>query len=274
MKKLYFLFFVVFHFFSFAENKAYISSFNVLRLGASKKNYESLANIVKEFDIVGLIEVSNKSGVEKLVDSVEKISGLDWSYHIASYPVGSKKYKEYYGYIFRNDKVKFLKSHGYFKDSENDFIREPYGADFKINNFDFTFILIHSIYGKKKSFRIAEAESLPKVYDYFQKINGDENDIILCGDFNLSVRSPGFYPLLSHEDKISNLISPNLKTTIGKNKLANQYDNIFISKKYTKEFTGLSGTLDFTQNNFELSRKEISDHLPVFIEVDTSIDDD
>ncbi len=112
-----------------------------------------------------------------------------------------------------------------------------------------------------------------KVYDYFQDMDKEENDIIIGGDFNLSVRDSGFKNLLSHEDKIIYCISPNLKTTIGTKGLANQYDNVFISK-YTSEFTGNSGALDFTRKNYKKARKEVSDHLPIFIEVNISKDDD
>ena len=74
-------------------------------------------------------------------------------------------------------------------------------------------------------------------------------------------------------DNIIYCISPNLKTTIGTKGLANQYDNIFISK-YTSEFMGRSGALDFTNGNYKKAREEVSDHLPIFIEVDISKDDD
>jgi len=282
MKSIFLTIFISIYFISFSANNpyfskdstAYISSFNVLRLGQNQKNYTELASIVSEFDIIGLIEVSNKNGVEKLVDNMNKISKEKWDYHIASYPVGTRKYKEYYAYVYKINRVKFIKSRGYFKDKNNDFIREPYGADFKINNFDFTFILLHSIYGKRKSFRVAEAEALPKVYEYFQNLDKKENDILIGGDFNLSIRNEGFKSLLSHRDNVINCISPNLKTTIGTKKLANQYDNIFVSKKYTKEYNNISGTIDYTNGNYEYCRKYISDHLPIFIEVNTDSDDD
>lgn len=172
------------------------------------------------------------------------------------------------------DKVNFIKSRGFYKDKGDKFIREPYGADFKIGEFDFTFVIIHAIYGKNKSVRIAEAMNLPKVYDYFQNLDEKENDIIIGGDFNLSVRSEGFSNLLNHEDKIINCISPNMKTTIGTKGYANQYDNIFISEIYTKEFTGRSGGIDTANGNYKKTREVISDHIPVFIEADTSKDDD
>ncbi|MFK4785609.1 endonuclease/exonuclease/phosphatase family protein [Fusobacterium sp. MFO224] len=282
MKAIFLTIFISIYFISFSkdtpynkkENTGYISTFNVLRLGKNEKDYEKLSDIVSEFDIVGLVEVINRSGVEKLIDMINKSSSEKWDYHISSYPVGSRKYKEYYAYVYNTKRVKFLKSRNFFKDKDHDFIREPYGADFKINNFDFTFVLLHSIYGKHKSLRVAEAEALPKVYTYFQNMDKKENDIVIGGDFNLSIRNQGFKPLLSHKDNIINCISPNLKTTMSSKRLANQYDNIFISKKYTKEYNNISGTINYTNNNYSYSRKYISDHLPIFIEISTNFDDD
>lgn len=276
MKKILTIFFI---FISLAvygspEGKAYIGSFNALRLGESKKDYKELSNILVLLDIIGLQEVSNREGVETLVDELSKNTNEKWDYHISPYPVGTKKYKEYYAYIWKKDKVNFIKPRGFYKDKGDKFIREPYGADFKIGEFDFTFVIIHAVYGKNKSVRIAEAMNLPKVYDYFQNLDEKENDIIIGGDFNLSVRSEGFSNLLNHKDKIINCISPNMKTTIGTKGYANQYDNIFISQVYTKEFTGRSGGIDTANGNYKKTRELISDHIPVFIEADTSKDDD
>lgn len=260
--------------FSAPEGKGYIASFNALRLGESKKDYKELSKILMIFDVVGLVEVSNREGVEILVDEMEKYTHEKWDYHISPYSVGTRKYKEYYAFIWKRDRAEFLKSAGFYDDKNDKFIREPYGADFKIGEFDFTFIIIHSIYGKNKSLRIAEAMNLSKVYDYFQNKDEKENDIIIGGDFNLSVRSGGFENLLNHKDEIINCISPNMKTTIGTKGYANQYDNIFISKIYTKEYTGNSGGIDTANGRYKETRKNISDHIPVFIEVDITEDDD
>ena len=276
MKKLILIFLLIFSFTSYSspKDRAYISSFNVLRLGEAKKNYKELSKIITMLDLVGLVEVQNREGLETLVDALEKHTHEKWGYHISPYPVGSKKYKEYYAYVWKKDKVKFVKSNGFYKEKYNEFIREPYGATFKIGNFDFTFILLHAIYGKHKDDRVLEAMQLANVYDYFQNQDKHEQDILIGGDFNLSVRNEGFKKLLNHKDNIINTISPNMKTTIGTKGFANQYDNIFLSKKYTREYTGNSGGIDTTNGDYKYTRKYISDHIPVFIEVDISLKDD
>lgn len=254
--------------------EAYIASFNILRLGAVKKDIVQTAKILKGFDIVGLVEVINRDGVEELVDELNKQSDEKWDYHISPFGVGSSKYKEYFAYIYKKDKVKFIKSEGFYKNGKSSLLREPYGATFQIGNFDFTFVLVHTIYGNNESQRKAENYKMVDVYNYFQDRDEKENDILIAGDFNLYALDESFRPLYKHADKITYAIDPAIKTTIGAKGRANSYDNFFFSQKYSQEFTGSSGALDFSGDNPKLMREIVSDHIPVFIVVETSKDDD
>ena len=255
-------------------DEAYIASFNILRLGAAKKDMVQTAKILKGFDIVGLVEVINRDGVEELVDELNKQSDEKWDYHISPFGVGSSKYKEYFAYIYKKDKVKFIKSEGFYKNGKSPLLREPYGATFQIGNFDFTLVLVHTIYGNNESQRKAENFKMVDVYNYFQDRDEKENDIFIAGDFNLYALDESFKPLYKHSDKITYAIDPAIKTTIGAKGRANSYDNFFFSQKYTQEFTGSSGALDFSGDNPKFMREIISDHIPIFIVVETSKDDD
>ena len=255
-------------------DEAYIASFNILRLGAAKKDMVQTAKILEGFDIVGLVEVINRDGVEELVDELNKQSDEKWDYHISPFGVGSSKYKEYFAYVYKKDKVKFIKSEGFYKNGKSSLLREPYGATFQIGNFDFTFVLVHTIYGNNESQRKAENYKMVDVYNYFQDRDEKENDIFIAGDFNLYALDESFRPLYKHADKITYAIDPAIKTTIGAKGRANSYDNFFFSQKYSQEFTGSSGALDFSGDNPKLMREIISDHIPVFIVVETSKDDD
>ena len=255
-------------------DEAYIASFNILRLGAAKKDIVQTAKILKGFDIVGLVEVINRDGVEELVDELNKQSDEKWDYHISPFGVGSSKYKEYFAYVYKKDKVKFIKSEGFYKNGKSSLLREPYGATFQIGNFDFTFVLVHTIYGNNESQRKAENYKMVDVYNYFQDRDEKENDIFIAGDFNLYALDESFRPLYKHADKITYAIDPAIKTTIGAKGRANSYDNFFFSQKYSQEFTGSSGALDFSGDNPKLMREIVSDHIPVFIVVETSKDDD
>ena len=255
-------------------DEAYIASFNILRLGAAKKDMVQTAKILKGFDIVGLVEVINRDGVEELVDELNKQSDEKWDYHISPFGVGSSKYKEYFAYVYKKDKVKFIKSEGFYKNGKSPLLREPYGATFQIGNFDFTLVLVHTIYGNNESQRKAENFKMVDVYNYFQDRDEKENDIFIAGDFNLYALDESFRPLYKHADKITYAIDPAIKTTIGAKGRANSYDNFFFSQKYSQEFTGSSGALDFSGDNPKLMREIVSDHIPVFIVVETSKDDD
>lgn len=253
----------------------YISSFNTLRLGdESQKDIKYTAKLISQFDIIGLIEVMNKKGVEELVDELNKLGNEKWDYHISPFGVGSKKYKEYFAYVYKKDKVNFLGSEGFYKNAKSTLLREPYAASFRIDNFDFTFILVHTIYGDNISQRKAENMKMVQVYDYFQDKDEKENDILIAGDFNLYPLDESFKPLYKHKDKITYTIDPSIKTTIGTKGRANSYDNIFLSTIHTNEFTGESGAIDFSGDNPAHMRKIISDHIPVFITVDSTEDDD
>ena len=255
-------------------DEAYIASFNILRLGVAKKDMVQTAKILEGFDIVGLVEVINRDGVEELVDELNKQSDEKWDYHISPFGVGSSKYKEYFAYVYKKDKVKFIKSEGFYKNGKSSLLREPYGATFQIGNFDFTFVLVHTIYGNNESQRKAENYKMVDVYNYFQYRDEKENDILIAGDFNLYALDESFRPLYKHADKITYAIDPAIKTTIGAKGRANSYDNFFFSQKYSQEFTGSSGALDFSGDNPKLMREIVSDHIPVFIVVETSKDDD
>lgn len=258
---------------SFSE-EAYIASFNILKLGESPKDFETISKTLSYFDLVGLEEVITPEGLERLVKSLNRSTNDTWDYHISPYPVGTRKYKEYYAYVWKKNKVRFLGSEGFYPDKDRKFIREPYGASFQIGNFDFTFVLQHAVYGKSETERRAEAFEFVKVYRYFQDRDKKENDILLGGDFNLSAFDEAFSPLYEDKDQVIFGVDPRIKTTIGTHKMANSYDNIFLSKIYTQEFTGKSGAVDFTNKQYKIMRNKVSDHLPVFIVVNVDRDDD
>ncbi|MGL5962960.1 MAG: endonuclease/exonuclease/phosphatase family protein [Fusobacteriaceae bacterium] len=274
MKKIILMLSLFISLLTFSSEK-YIASFNALRLGRGEKNYKGMAEAIKSFQIVGLVEVMNREGVEELADSLQKVTGKKWDYHISPYAEGDSSYKEYYGYIWQRDEVKLIREMGFYPDSGDKFTRPPYGAFFRMGQFDFVMVMAHSVFGKSASLRRAEAFNYDEVYDYFQSLDKNEKDVLIAGDFNLSGNDEAFEQLtVLHPDKVIYAVDPTLKTTIGNKGLASAYDNIFLSTIHTKEFKGKSGKYDFTGGDYKKSKKEISDHLPVFIVVDTEEDDD
>ena len=255
------------------EEKITIASFNAMRLGEKEKNYEVMAKVLSNFDLIGIEEVMHEKGLKKLKAHLIKLTGEKWEYIISENSVGSEGYREYYGYIYRKEKFQEVRKLGFYKEkNENEFMREPYGAYFKSGNFDFVYVISHSIFGDKETQRLIEASNYINVYEYFLK-KSEESDIIIAGDFNVPADSPAFRNL-SEKVGVSYLLSPEENpTTLSDERLVSSYDNFFINKEKTKEFLENSGVYNFVKsNNYAIIKKYISDHLPIFSEYSIEYD--
>ncbi len=251
-----------------------LASFNVLRLGEKEKDYRTLAKIISKFDIVGLEEVMNEKGLRKLKGYLEKETKSKWEYFISENSVGSENYREYYGYIYKKDLIDEQKPLGFYDEkNENEFMREPYGMYFKVKNFDFVFVLAHSIFGDKEKQRVIEASNYINVYEYFIK-KSNETDIIIAGDFNLPGNDFGFRNL-KLKYNVEPLLDADVElTTFSDTKLVSSYDNFFINKSFTTEFTGKKGVYNYLKNNNKYMKQYISDHLLIFSEYNINEDRD
>ena len=255
------------------EGKIIIASFNAMRLGEKEKNYEVMAKVLSNFDLIGIEEVMHEKGLKKLKAHLIKLTGEKWEYIISENSVGSEGYREYYGYIYRKEKFQEVRKLGFYKEkNENEFMREPYGAYFKSGNFDFVYVISHSIFGDKETQRLIEASNYVNVYEYFLK-KSEESDIIIAGDFNVPADSPAFRNL-SEKVGVSYLLSPEENpTTLSDERLVSSYDNFFINREKTREFLENSGVYNFVKSdNYAIIKKYISDHLPIFSEYSIEYD--
>lgn len=258
MKKIILLIFFIFSINIFSNNLS-IANFNAKRLGEDKKNYKIMADIILNFDIIGIEEVMNEKGLQLLTDELNKKNNL-YSYQISKKSVGTTKYKEYYGIIYKKDKVNKIEHLGFY--DKKIFIRPPYAFKIKSNEFDFVIILAHSIFGDKIADRVKEANNYYKVYNYFKNLSNEE-DIILMGDFNLPANNKAFDNLKNMN--LSYIIDTKYKTTLSNTGLANSYDNIFMDLSKVREFAYKYGVYNFAKDkNYSKIRNMISDHLIVF----------
>ena len=255
------------------EGKIIIASFNAMRLGEKEKNYEVMAKVLSNFDLIGIEEVMHEKGLKKLKAHLVKLTGEKWEYIISENSVGSEGYREYYGYIYRKKKFQEARRIGFYKEkNENEFMRQPYGAYFKSGNFDFVYVICHSIFGDKETQRLIEASNSINVYEYFLK-KSEESDIIIAGDFNVPADSSAFRNL-SEKVGVSYLLSPEENpTTLSDERLVSSYDNFFINREKTREFLENSGVYNFVKSdNYAIIKKYISDHLPIFSEYSIEYD--
>lgn len=249
-----------------------IATFNIRIFSNNSRDDNELyqiCNLLKEFDFIAIQEIRDTMILDRTVSMLKNKFNFEFKY-VASPKVG-RGVKEIYAFLYRKDKVEYLKESYVFSDEEDLFIREPYIAKFKAGNFDFYVISIHTIYGDSITDRRAEALLLDDVYLTVQNLN-DENDIILLGDFNLSPDDKGFVELLEIPDMI--YVNGKIPTSI-KDRL---YDNIFFQSTYTKEFTGKYGVVKYDEELFGNDDKKaslmVSDHRPLWAEFDVNVDDD
>ena len=133
---------------------------------------------------------------------------------------------------------------GHFDDPLDVIKREPYAANFRMGSFDFTFAVFHQRCGKTLDDRRAEANHFGVIYAFFQNANGDEQDVLIGGDFNLPGNDYSFLPVQSGLLQYS--VDPDQATSISGEGLRNSYDNIFFEEQFVTERVG-QGVLDFYQ---------------------------
>ena len=120
---------------------SYIASFNTLHLGWSReKEYDRIAEFLEFFDLVALQEVMTEEGMRDLVEALNE-RGEQWEYLISPHSTGRGDYKEYYAFVWKTTRVDLVRDEGYYTGGKRGFFeRLPYGATFKVGEFDFTFI--------------------------------------------------------------------------------------------------------------------------------------
>ena len=249
-----------------------VATFNTLHLGWDNgKDMQGMACVVSHFSLAGLVEIDTPESVAELEVELEALTGEAWSHFVSEHAVGSNSRFEYYAYIWRDATVVMTASLGFFPDPDGAIKRDPYGADFRIGEFDFTLVLFHLRYGSVLSDRRDEAAYLDDIYGWFQAANGDEQDVLIGGDFNL----PGDDPAISlvGQDGVTFITDPQQPTSISAAGLTSSFDNILYSSIWTAEFL-FSGVLDFAAPDYATLRQTVSDHIPVWMAIDPTLDDD
>jgi endonuclease/exonuclease/phosphatase family metal-dependent hydrolase len=254
------------------DGTAFIASYNAKRLGNGTKNYPVMAKLLSKCDIVGIIEVMNQTGIDDLIYALMQETNEPWMALVSDRSAGSVRYREYFAYVYKKNRISLVRKFGFYKEiKESDFAREPYGAEFQVDKYKFTFVLCHIIWGTDEKRRDAEIKLLPKVYTYFQNINGSENNVYIAGDFNMEPIKPCWSFVTNSVDGIHETIKQLQKTTVGANNLVSSYDNILLSK-YSDATLILAGVLNIPGTMDKATyRDTVSDHLPVYIIIRTEL---
>ena len=237
-----------------------------------------IAQTLIDYDFIAISELRD----EKVLKRVQRIlseSGTEYGYLISD-PIGREgsPHRERYAFLYYKGLVSVVKGGEFYPDAADgtdNFVRDPYWATFRAGKFDFSVIAVHVIWGDRVAERRAEVMALAEVYEYVQKANGAEDDVLLVGDFNRNPTDAQAYSRIMSIPSMTRLFDLPQKSHIKDSSL---YDNIFFQKDHVKEYLNRSGIDRFDETDFgnddKAANLAVSDHRPVWAVFSIKIDDD
>jgi endonuclease/exonuclease/phosphatase family metal-dependent hydrolase len=281
-----------------------IATWNIREFGKKRRLEPSIhlvAEIIGQFDIVAVVELrDNLADLRRVTD----ILGPYWQVVFSDWIPDRAGNKERMAYVFDKRAVTFT---GLASDADparvkvkvseapvaHEYLpritwwRSPYIASFRAGNFDFLVITAHIRWGEGAEDRVGELELLA---DWVAKRQKEkyvcDKDIIVLGDFNIPSQADAtFRAITSRGLRIPaglRMEEGGFGTNLARDK---RYDQILYGPAPGNEelFTGKGGVLDWYAGDHRrlfpgvsLSKEEmtyqISDHLPLWIQLDTDND--
>lgn len=255
-------------------NNVIVAFYNIKWFGKTPRNIEKLARVIQHFDICSVLEIKNERVLKNLVRELEALTSHRWGFvfGVRTHRPGGR-YHEAFGVIWRKDRAEL--GHGLVGgvwDREEVFRNDPYLTAFKAGTFDFLLFSIHTRWSDDADgTRKGEVAAIPKQLAYLWSFL-EEKDIFIGGDFNFSGTAA---PMKAMAEKANlNQLDDNDKTTFKRrhSDYANAYDHILATDSAMKHVVGRAQALDITTLIFgsrsadamKRSKRELSDHLPVF----------
>jgi len=245
-----------------------VGSWNIKRLGhGDQQSYPALAEVARNVDLLAVQEVMTTEGIDRLEAALEKATGEPWS-QIASHAIGSKRYKELYAFLWRDATVEYVDGAVVYLDRGDRFIREPFSARFasRRDGTQLALATVHILYGKGEGDRTPEIRALADHWEWLGEVYPGAPRM-LVGDFNLRPDHQAWAPLKQHARPLITSGATTLSSKDGR--FVNLFDNIWIERNSTLQL-GRAGVIDFPRLigwNHEKSRKHVSDHAPVYVEL-------
>ena len=235
----------------------------------------AIARTLVDYDFIAISELRDEV-VLKRTQRILAQMGKAYQYQLSP-PVG-RSVKERYAFLYRADRVNVVEQGKLYPDAADGidhFSRDPYWATFRAGAFDFSVIIVHVIWGDTVGPRKAEVRALADVYRYVQEANGDEEDVLLVGDFNRNPTDTEAYSRIMAIPSMTQLFQLPEKSHIRDSSL---YDNIFFQMDFVTEYLGKYGIDRFDETDFgnddKAANLAVSDHRPVWAIFGTNLEDD
>ncbi len=272
-----------------------LATWNIREFGKVPRRKESLhyiAEILGQFDLIAVIELrDNLSDLEQTLEYL----GDYWKVVYSDFIMDAGGNRERIAYLYDKRAVVFNglasganpprkknQATGEYV-SEITWWRPPYVASFRAGSFDFVIISAHIRWGSDEKARIKELAMLADWVDQRKnEKNFTDKDILVVGDFNIPDLQGDLFKAVTAKglQLPEQLCKPDLGSNLEQNK---RYDQILHLPIYPKSFTKAGGVLDFyqgdwsklypgVQQNNQYFTFQISDHLPLWIQINTDVE--
>ncbi len=271
-----------------------IATWNIREFGKVRRSVAAIhyiAEILGQFDLISIVELR-----DDLTDlgRVLQILGPTWRAVYSDMIPDAGGNRERLGFIYDKRAATFnglaaeanpprvKKGQEYL--SETSFWRSPYMASFKSGSFDFFVLTTHIRWGDSDAARLAE---ISRLADWIEakrlEKTTEDKDLIVMGDFNIPSRTdPMFQAITKYGLQIPKaLAADQFGSNLEKNK---RYDQILHQPIYPDNFTNAGGVLDFYLDAAHIKELfpagltkakftfQLSDHLPLWLQINTNIE--
>lgn len=280
---------------SILDKKITIATWNIRAFGSATRTPAAIhyiAEILSQFNLIAITELrDNLADLERVMD----ILGPYWRVVHSDYRKDSAGNSERIGFLYDKRAVVFTglaaeaeppkkknRKTGVWEDLHADWWRSPYMASFRAGNFDFVILAVHIRWGGSEAARKPALENLA---EWVHKRRKDkfvkDKDIILLGDFNIPKVDSDLFRAITKKGLRSPAALLGVKSNLSRTAT---YDQMFHSPTKVKRFTDKGGVVVFEKGDHEVlfgptvkkSRftYQMSDHLPLWLELDVWIEDE
>jgi endonuclease/exonuclease/phosphatase family metal-dependent hydrolase len=281
-----------------------LATWNIRDFGEARRKKAAIhliAEIMGQFDLISVVEVrDNVSDLQRVL----KILGPYWHVVYSDFDSCRPGNRERIAYVYDKRAVAFT---GLAGEADPDrkrtkvirggkevweylpkitWWRSPFMASFRAGDFDFIAITAH-IRWDTSGGEPSRQRALQELANWVDKRSKEKHvvdkDIILMGDFNIPKVGDALFNAITSKGlrmprALVGVAGANLTRTM-------HYDQILHYPRHTKSFTKHGGVLDFFKGGHKalfpgisLTKDEftyqLSDHLPLWVQLDTDIDDE